>query len=182
MKPQLKYIELKTGFEHNGPAWIAYVEFSKSGKTIYFNGKALHGNGHGYCKDIETNEIYWISGVKKNGQDRHWFGNGKIQVDKRAIDEYLSISELGKLDSKKYSVVEIESTDKTKFVEIENNKLSGELNSKLFNDLNGLTEPELEKVIAELENKEFWTNPNNGLKFISTKRQEAERRLKDLRA
>jgi hypothetical protein len=26
-----------------GPAW---VEFSKSGKTIYFNGRALKGNGH----------------------------------------------------------------------------------------------------------------------------------------
>jgi len=51
------------------------VEFSKSGKTLYFNGHALKGNGHGVCYDIKTREIYWISGLKKNGQDRHWAGN-----------------------------------------------------------------------------------------------------------
>ncbi len=35
MKPQIKYIELKTGHNDDGPAWIAVVELSKSGKTIY---------------------------------------------------------------------------------------------------------------------------------------------------
>lgn len=84
MESQLKYIELKTGHAHNGPAWIAKVDYSKSGKTIYFNGRALKGNGHGVCVDVETQEIYWVSGIKKNGQDRHWAGNGKIQIDMSA--------------------------------------------------------------------------------------------------
>ena len=65
MESQIKYIELKTGFADNGPAWIGKVEFSKSGKTIYFNGPAFKGNGHGVSSDLETGEIYWISGVKK---------------------------------------------------------------------------------------------------------------------
>ena len=34
----LRYIELKTGHDDNGPAWIARVKLSKSKRTIYFNG------------------------------------------------------------------------------------------------------------------------------------------------
>ena len=41
MNKEILYIELKTGFSHNGPAWIGAVEFSKSKQTIYFDGKAL---------------------------------------------------------------------------------------------------------------------------------------------
>src|SRR5262245_5530489 len=37
----LKYIELKSGYADNGPAWIANVSISKTGRTIYFNGRAL---------------------------------------------------------------------------------------------------------------------------------------------
>jgi hypothetical protein len=37
----LKYIEQKAGHADNGPAWIARVTFSKSGRTVYFNGMAL---------------------------------------------------------------------------------------------------------------------------------------------
>ena len=40
------YIELKTGYGDNGPAWISKVTFSKSGETIYFHGKALR-RSHG---------------------------------------------------------------------------------------------------------------------------------------
>ncbi|MFL9838337.1 hypothetical protein ABS768_12550 [Flavobacterium sp. ST-75] len=41
MKPQIKYIELKSGYSDNGPAWIGLVTFSKTGRTVYFNGKAF---------------------------------------------------------------------------------------------------------------------------------------------
>jgi hypothetical protein len=38
----LRYIELKSGgYSDNGPAWIAYVEQSKTGRTLYFNGRGL---------------------------------------------------------------------------------------------------------------------------------------------
>ena len=41
----LKYIELKTGYNDNGPAWIGRVKVSKSGCTLYFNGRALKREG-----------------------------------------------------------------------------------------------------------------------------------------
>ena len=37
----LRYVELKSGYADNGPAWIGYVTPSKSGRTLYFNGRAL---------------------------------------------------------------------------------------------------------------------------------------------
>lgn len=181
MSFQLKYIELKTGHAHNGPAWIGYIELSKSRKTIYFNGKALNGNGHGACSDKQSGEIYWVSGIKKNGQDRHQCGNGKIQIDKSAIKEYLTIMGLDKLDTRKYIEVEIPKTDKSKFTEIENAKINPDVDLDLYEDLDNLTITELENKIEDLKNKEYWTNPINGLKFHTIKRQEAEKRLTKLK-
>ena len=41
------YVELKTGYDDNGPAWIRKAFFSKTGKTIYFDGKVfLKGERH----------------------------------------------------------------------------------------------------------------------------------------
>ena len=37
----LKYIELKSGYNDNGPAWIGRVQQSRTGRTVYFNGMAL---------------------------------------------------------------------------------------------------------------------------------------------
>ena len=37
MIKDLMYIELKTGYSDDGPAWIGYVKTSKTKKTIYFN-------------------------------------------------------------------------------------------------------------------------------------------------
>ena len=109
-KMNIKYIELKTGYSDNGPAWIGNVKESKSGKTIYFNDHAFqkhHGNFSNYI-DIETSDEYWISGVKKNGQDRHWAGSGKITIDRKVIDEYLAIVQAYKLDESQFTVTDIE--------------------------------------------------------------------------
>ena len=57
MESQMKYIELKTGYSDNGTAWIGKVEFSKSGKTIYFHGHAFKGNGLGISRDLETGDL-----------------------------------------------------------------------------------------------------------------------------
>lgn len=120
MRKEIKYIELKSGYGDNGPAWIGKVEFSKSGKTVYFNGHALKGNGHGGCSDLESGEIYWISGIKKNGQDRHWAGGGKIMIDRSIVDEYLKLIDNKILDPQKYELVDLIITDKKKFYDIEN--------------------------------------------------------------
>ena len=107
---EIKYIELRTGYPNqDGPAWIGKVKMSKSGKTIYFNNHAFQ-KYHGVCAnyiDIETGEEYWISSVKKNGCDRHWAGKGKITIDCKVVDYYLSIVEFSKLDDTKYDVVDI---------------------------------------------------------------------------
>ncbi len=78
MLRRLMYIELKTGFSDDGPAWIGYVGTSKTGKTIYFNNHAFQryvGAGSNYF-DIETREEYWITGIKKIGRNRLRSGNG----------------------------------------------------------------------------------------------------------
>ncbi len=95
MKPRIMYIELKSRYHDNGPAWIGRVSFSKTGKTIYYRGKAFRrmtgGGISGNYLDVETREEYWISGVKKNRQDRHLAGSGKVEIDEDAKEEYLQI-------------------------------------------------------------------------------------------
>ena len=106
----LKYIELKTGYSDNGSAWIGKVKLSRSGNTIYFNNHAFEKqNGiSGNYRDVESGEEYWISGVKKNGEDRHWAGNGKIMIDAKVIPEYLKITGEKELDKTRFIVEEIE--------------------------------------------------------------------------
>ena len=109
MKSEIRYIELKTGYEDNGPAWIGKVKLSKSGNTIYFNNKAFRKcrGISGNYSDIETHEEYWISGIKKDGNDRHWAGNGKIILAKDVVDEYLAISEQDTIDKHKIVIKDI---------------------------------------------------------------------------
>src|SRR5258708_17189339 len=92
----LRYIELKSGHANNGPGWIGYVTSSKTGRTLYLNGRGLmklkgqrRGDSGGNYVDMETGESFWVSGVKKNGEDRHWAGSGKVLVEAAAVAEYL---------------------------------------------------------------------------------------------
>lgn len=180
MKTAIKYIELKTGYADNGPAWIGKVGFSKSGKTIYFNNHALKGNGHGVCRDIETGEIYWVSGVKKNEENRHWAGNGKIMVDKEIVDEYLQIIGKQVLDTQIYELVEIDKTDKQRFNQIENENIESIHILNKYQDMERIGIKELTTVIEDLKRIESYTNPNNGKKYITIKRLDAEKLLETM--
>jgi hypothetical protein len=124
MKEQIMYIEHKTNQDDNGDAWIGKVEFSKTGQTIYFNNQAFKklktGGINSNYYDLVTGEEYWISGVKKNGQDRHWAGSGKVKVDMEIIDEYLTIVDFETINESKFEFVKIPKTDKTKIEQIEN--------------------------------------------------------------
>ena len=128
MKPEIKYIELKSGFGDNGPAWIGMAEFSKSGRTVYFNGKSLkNSNAQGIAWnyfDIENGDEYWVSGIKKNGTDRHWTGGGKIMIDKNIVELYLSLVDFNVLDKNRFELTEIKTTEKQRFAELENKKLN----------------------------------------------------------
>lgn len=127
MKSKIRYIENKSS-GHHGSAWIGWVEFSKSGQTIYFNNKALKKlkipgiSGNHF--DIETGEEYWVSGVKKNGQDRHQLGGGKIMIDRKSVPEYLKLVDFTVLDENTYTLIDFAKTDKQRFNEIENQEIS----------------------------------------------------------
>jgi len=133
----LKYIELKTGFNDNGPAWIGYVKGAKTGQTLYFNGRALkrmkNGGIAGNYIDVETREEFWVSGIKKSGQDRHRAGSGKIHIEAAAVAEYLTIIGATKLPASKYEVFEQTlPTDVAKFHGMENEKLTEEARKNLW--------------------------------------------------
>ncbi len=170
MKSEIKYIELKSGYSDNGPAWIGIVDFSKTRKTIYFNGQAFKGNGHGYARDIQNGDLYWISGVKKNGLDRHWAGGGKIFIDKNIVQEYLELTGIIQLDLKKYELVEIAETDKQLFNELENQNVNPSMNPETDN----LSITELEKILTELKREEKYSDSKDGKKFLRIKISEIE--------
>jgi hypothetical protein len=122
----LRYVELKTGFNDNGPAWIGFVKMSRSGRTIYFNGRAFKRSARtsGNYRDVETGDEYWISGVKKRGEDRHWAGSGKITIEAAAVDAYLSITHAKELDTSRFVVSDsIKPADTARFHAIENKPL-----------------------------------------------------------
>ncbi len=123
----LKYIELKSGHSDNGPAWIARVKLSRSGRTVYFNGKAVKrapgGGVSGNHYDIQTREEYWVSGVKRRGLDRHWAGSGIIRIEAAAVAEYLRLIGRAELDSSRFQVIpDLEERDPSKFTALEHEK------------------------------------------------------------
>jgi len=66
----LRYIELKSSHSDNGPAWIAYVKQSKTGRTLYFNGRGL---------------------MKLKGQRRGESGGNYIDMENHAMPETLTL-------------------------------------------------------------------------------------------
>lgn len=106
----LMYIELKTGYSDDGPAWIGYVKTSKTKKTIYFNDHAFQKSIGSYSNyiDIENGDEYWISGLKKNESNRHWAGRGKIMIDRRAVSEYLELIGEKVLPTNLFDIVDID--------------------------------------------------------------------------
>ena len=184
MRKEIKYIELKSGFSDNGPAWIGLATFSKSGKTIYFDGKAfqsLGGTGiSGNYFDIESGEEYWISGVKKDMSDRHKFGGGKIFVEKRILNDYLQIigkSELPKADYELTEVViekPIERINKLENESVEPTEFGNDLYFKQPNELNI---NEIEHLISELIEDEKNVEFNKARRSYKKKRLELEAEL-----
>jgi len=122
---QLIYVELKSGQSDRGSAWITRAQVSKSGRTLYFNGRALKslfGSGV-YANYIcmQTGDEFWVSGVKVRGGDRHWAGGGPVMVDARVLDDYLRVRGVSSLDQAVYSVVhDLQDTDVSKLHELEN--------------------------------------------------------------
>jgi hypothetical protein len=83
------YIEYKGG-GITGPARIGRVTFSKSGKSLYYQGRRFQTlAGQGFKAnyfDVATGEEYWISGCKKDGADRLY--SGVTEIDEDVAEEY----------------------------------------------------------------------------------------------
>ena len=96
---RVMYIENKDGLIDDASARIGWVSFSKSGQTIYYKDKALQkikgGGISGNFFDLETEEEYWVSGMKKTGSNTHRFESIDVIIDDDAKEEYLKIK--GKL-------------------------------------------------------------------------------------
>ena len=184
MRTAIKYLELKSGFSGNGPAWIGLVSFSKSGKTIYFDGKAFQRMGsariQGNFMDIESGNEYWISGVKKDLSDRHKFGGGKILVEKRILNEYLQTIGKSELPKTDFELTEVNIEIPIERInEIENEKYeTSEFGADLhFREPNELSNAEIEFVIAELIEDQKSAKFNKGRRFTKRKRLEFEAEL-----
>jgi hypothetical protein len=83
------YIENKSG-GLSGPARIGRVRFSKSGKSVHYQGKTfetLKGNGFkSNYFETESGEHYWISGCRKDGMDALY--STDVEVDDDVREEY----------------------------------------------------------------------------------------------
>lgn len=89
MKTRIMYIERKAE-SLTGEARIGKVTFSKSGKSLYYNGMCFQrfsGFKANYY-EIETGEEYWISGCRKDGADRLYGERLPIEIDRDIQEEY----------------------------------------------------------------------------------------------
>ena len=90
MKPRIMYIENKDFDGISGPGRIGRVTFSRSGQSVYYQGRRFQTlSGRGFKAnyfDWETGEHCWISGCKKLGGDRLY--PGKIEIDDDVREEY----------------------------------------------------------------------------------------------
>lgn len=91
-RSRIMYIESKSeGLQ--GDARIGRVYFSKSGRTLYYQGKKFRSlKGGGYKAnyfEVESGDYYWISGPKKDQSNRLYGGNRGVEIDADVYEEYI---------------------------------------------------------------------------------------------
>ena len=90
-RSKIMYIEDKSG-GLEGDARIGRVYFSKTGKTLYYKGRKFQSlKGAGFKSnyfDVETKGEFWISGPRKDRNDRLYGGNLGVVVDEDVKEEY----------------------------------------------------------------------------------------------
>ncbi|MFC5456348.1 1-deoxy-D-xylulose-5-phosphate synthase [Prosthecobacter fluviatilis] len=91
MKTRIMYIENKSG-GLSGPARIGRVRLSKTGRTLFYGGLELKNlDGAGYKSnhvDLATGHHYWVSGPRKDGEDRLYGGRVPVEIDEDVREEY----------------------------------------------------------------------------------------------
>ncbi len=91
-KTRIMYIEDKSA-GLNGAARIGRVTFSKSGRSLNYDGRTFQSlDGTGFKAnyfDVETGDHFWISGPRKDGRDRLYEGSSMpVAIDPEVSDEY----------------------------------------------------------------------------------------------
>jgi hypothetical protein len=85
VKTRIMYIQ-----RGRAPGRIGRVRLSKSGSTLFYRDVELASlGGRGYKAnyiDSATNEVYWVSGPRKDGQDTLY--PGLIEIDDDVREEY----------------------------------------------------------------------------------------------
>lgn len=75
-----------------GDARIGRVYFSKTGKTLYYKSRKFKSlNGYGYKSnyfDVNNGDEFWISGPRKDRNDRLYGGSDGVVIDEDVKDEY----------------------------------------------------------------------------------------------
>ena len=90
-KSKIMWIENKSaGDGISGPTNIGRVTFSKSGKSIHYKGKtfkSLRGSGFkANYYEVESEDEYWISGCRKDGNDALY--STDVIIDNDVLEEY----------------------------------------------------------------------------------------------
>lgn len=89
---RVMYVENKEGLIDGVQARVGWVQFSKTGRTVYYRGRSLRaakgGGIAGNYFDEDTGEEYWVSGIKKRGTNVHPAESVAFSVDDDAKEEY----------------------------------------------------------------------------------------------
>ncbi len=92
-RSRIMYIEDKSeGLE--GPARIGRVYFSKTGKSLYYKDQVFHSlGGQGFKANYsdQNGNQHWISGPRKDQNDRLYGGNRGVEIDEDVKEEYLKL-------------------------------------------------------------------------------------------
>ena len=90
-RSRIMYVEDKSG-GLEGDARIGRVYFSKSGKTLYYRGRRFRSlKGDGFKAnyfEVESGDKFWISGPRKDQQDRLYGGSRGVEIDEDVREEY----------------------------------------------------------------------------------------------
>lgn len=94
MSSRIMWIENKSaGDGLAGPARIGRVHFSKTGRSLRYGERtfeSLKGAGHkANYVDVESDEEFWISGCRKDGQDALYGTN--VIIDADVAEEYWTV-------------------------------------------------------------------------------------------
>ncbi|MFZ1686289.1 MAG: hypothetical protein WAU70_02640 [Flavobacteriales bacterium] len=75
-----------------GHAVIGRVTFSKTGRSIHYQGRTFQSqNGRGFKSnyfEVATGSEFWISGCRKDGADRLYKGGPPVLIDEDVREEY----------------------------------------------------------------------------------------------